>query len=182
MVLREGQQRSIDVYRLKQMLTRDHLTGTFNRMHFFEVAVRECARKKRYAKPLSLVMVDIDLFKRVNDAHGHAAGDQVLKQFAQRCMSLLRPSDMMARIGGEEFAILLPETNVDGAKLLAERLRATIAEVYMDADSRRLHITGSFGCAELGENCNLETMMADADAALYEAKQTGRNRVVGKQA
>jgi diguanylate cyclase (GGDEF)-like protein/PAS domain S-box-containing protein len=181
-VLREGQQRSIDVHHLKQMLTRDHLTGTYNRMHFFEVAERECARKKRYAQPLSLVIADIDLFKQVNDAHGHAAGDQVLKHFSQRCMSLLRPSDTMARIGGEEFAILLPATNMDGAKLLAERLRVITAEVHMDVNSKSLQITGSFGCAELSEDCNLAAMMADADAALYEAKQAGRNRVVGKQA
>jgi diguanylate cyclase (GGDEF)-like protein/PAS domain S-box-containing protein len=179
-VLREGQQRSIEVHHLKQMLTRDHLTGTYNRMHFFEVAERECARKKRYAQPVSLLIVDIDLFKQVNDAHGHAAGDQVLKQFSLCCMSLLRPSDTMARIGGEEFAILLPATNVDGAKLFAERLRAIIGEMHVDVGSNSLHITGSFGCAELSDDCNLAAMMADADAALYEAKQAGRNRVIAK--
>jgi diguanylate cyclase (GGDEF)-like protein/PAS domain S-box-containing protein len=180
-VLREGQQRAIDFNDLKQRLTRDHLTGTFNRMHFYEVADRECARKKRSLQPLSLIMADIDFFKQVNDRFGHVAGDNLLKEFARRCMSLLRPSDTMARIGGEEFAVLLPATDADGAASLAERLRAIIGDTPIVSGEISLKITASFGCAELGKDCSVSTMLADADAVLYEAKRSGRDRVVMKR-
>lgn len=181
-VLREGRQRTIDVHYLKQMLTRDHLTGTYNRMHFFDVAERECARKRRSSQSVSLLMADIDFFKQVNDLHGHSAGDFVLEEFSRRCMSLLRPNDTMARIGGEEFVFLLPATDLQGAKSLADRLRAIVGDAPVDFELNSLHITVSFGCAELNKECNLAVMMADADAALYEAKRAGRDRVVVKEA
>ena len=181
-VLREGRQRTIDVHYLRQMLTRDHLTGTFNRMHFFEVADRECARKKRSSQSLSLIMADIDFFKDVNDLHGHAAGDYVLKEFSRRCMSVLRPNDTMARIGGEEFVFLLPATSVDGAQFLAERLRLIVAQTPVIFEATSLCITASFGCVELSDECNFTAMMADADGALYEAKRAGRNQVVLRHA
>lgn len=181
-VLRESQRRSLDVRRLKEMLTRDHLTGTFNRMHFFDLAERECVRKKRYLQPLSMLIADIDFFKQVNDTNGHAMGDEVLKQFAKVCLSSLRPSDSMARIGGEEFAILLPGTGLDGAKLLAERLRVAVSEARVILDGKSIAVTASFGCADASELCDLPTIMADADAALYEAKHAGRNCVVARHA
>lgn len=177
-VMREGQQRSIDAHRLKKMLTRDQLTGTYNRMHFFELVERECVRKRRYPGPVSLVMADIDFFKQVNDRHGHAAGDEVLKRFATVCMDLLRPSDSIARIGGEEFAILLPGTGLNGASQFAERLRQAVIDNHKDLATAGVAVTASFGCAELSDACSLPALMADADAALYKAKHAGRNCVV----
>ena len=179
-ILREGQQRAVDARRLKEMLTRDHLTGACNRMHFFELAERECVRSRRFLQPLSLVITDIDLFKRINDSYGHPAGDEVLKQFTQVCLSLLRPSDALARIGGEEFAVLLPGTGLDGATHFAERLRRAISEAHIEAQGARISITASFGCAKLSDQGDLAAMMEVADGALYEAKRAGRNCVVAK--
>ena len=181
-VLREGRQRTVDVESLRQMLTRDHLTGACNRMHFFEVADRECARKQRSSQSLSLIVADIDFFKNVNDQHGHAAGDYVLKEFSRRCMSVLRPSDTMARIGGEEFAFLLPATSVDGAQVLAERLRLIVCATPVVYGATTLCITASFGCVESGDECRFSAMMEEADGALYEAKRAGRNRIVLRHA
>ncbi|MGI4755606.1 MAG: diguanylate cyclase [Janthinobacterium lividum] len=178
-VFREAEQRPINVQHLKQMLTKDHLTGTYNRMHFFEVAEKECARRKRHHHPLSLIAIDVDSFKQVNDTHGHSRGDDVLKAFARRCMSLLHPNQTMARIGGEEFAILLPSTSLADAMELAEQLRSAIADEAIDAQGIALDVTGSFGCAELQMcACTLPALMEAADSALYEAKRTGRNKVV----
>lgn len=178
-IFRKGEQRSIDIHRLKHMLTRDHLTDTYNRMHFFEIAERECSRKIRYDQSLSLIAIDIDNFKRVNDDHGHACGDAVLKAVASRCMELLRPSDIMARIGGEEFVILLPSTDLRGALQLAERLRSAVDAVPIQTCVGPLHLTGSFGCVEMRSNtCKVAELMALADKALYEAKHAGRNCVI----
>ena len=178
-VFREGQQRSVDAHRLKQLLTKDHLTGTYNRMHFFETAERECARRKRYDQPLSLIAIDVDSFKKVMMCMGMLDGDIVLTMFAERCMSLLRPSDTMARIGGEEFVILLPSTTLTGAVHLAERLRVAVAASPISTRGASLEITGSFGCAEIRSGSfALSELMEAADQALYEAKRTGRNRVV----
>ena len=178
-IFREGQQRAVDIHRLKQMLTRDHLTGAYNRMHFFEIAEKEFARRRRYGQALSLVAIDVDRFKQVNDRYGHVIGDAVLKGFAHRCMSPLRPMDTMARIGGEEFVILLPSTTAVGAAQLAERLRENLASTPIQALDTEIPITGSFGCAELHSGSStLTELMNAADKALYEAKHTGRNRVV----
>ncbi len=179
-ILREAQQRTVDAHRLKEMLTRDYLTGTYNRMHFFELAERECVRGRRFLQPLSLVIADVDFFKSINDAHGHARGDEVLRQFAQVCLSSLRPGDALARIGGEEFAILLPGTGLDGATHFAERLRHAVSEAHGDAEGTGVPLTASFGCAELSGHGDLPDMMADADAALYEAKRAGRNCVMAR--
>jgi diguanylate cyclase (GGDEF)-like protein len=178
-ILREVARRQHDALELKRMLTRDHLTGASNRAHFFEVAERECSRFLRYKVPLAIVALDVDHFKAVNDSHGHAAGDQVLREIATRCMALLRPEDTFARIGGEEFMILLPGADLDGAQQLAERLRIAIAKEPVDFGDYRLQLTGSFGCAEAEQDsCSIPYLMEAADRALYEAKQTGRNVVV----
>ena len=177
-ILREGKPRSVDIHKLKHMLTRDHLTGTYNRMHLFEALEKESARKKRHDHAVALVMIDVDFFKQVNDAYGHAAGDQVLRLFAQRCMTLLRPVDTMARMGGEEFAILVPSTDLGGAVQLAGRLRAAVEEMHVELPGATLRVTASFGCSELNGACDATKLLANADAALYEAKQAGRNTVI----
>jgi diguanylate cyclase (GGDEF)-like protein len=156
----------------------DVLTGLANRRHFFESAEAELARAKRYAIPLSLLMLDIDHFKEVNDAHGHRTGDRVLQQLARTCLEVLRTVDVVGRVGGEEFAVLLPETALEGAVEVAERLRQAIAEAEVARDEGvPLRITVSIGVATLDDNANLDTLMSRADAALYDAKHHGRDRV-----
>lgn len=156
----------------------DVLTGLANRRRFFEVAEAEISRSRRYETPLSLLMLDIDHFKEVNDAHGHRAGDRVLQQLARTCLEVLRTVDVVGRVGGEEFAILLPETTLEGAVEVAERLREAVgrAEVARE-EGVPLRITVSIGVAPLSAGTNLDTLMSQADAALYEAKHGGRNRV-----
>ena len=156
----------------------DPLTGLANRRHFFESADAELARSRRYEAPLSLLMLDIDHFKEVNDAHGHRAGDRVLQKLAQTCLEVLRNVDVVGRVGGEEFAILLPETASEGAVEVAERLRAAVeaAEVVRE-EGVPIRVTVSIGAATLAGNANLDTLMSQADDALYDAKHRGRNRV-----
>ncbi len=163
---------------LEKQAHTDALTGIANRRHFFEVADAELARSRRYEAPLSMLMLDIDHFKEVNDAHGHRAGDRVLQQLARTCLEVLREVDVVGRVGGEEFAILLPETELEGAVEVAERLREAVgrAEVPRD-EGLPIRITASIGVATLSGTANLDTLMRQADAALYDAKHRGRNRV-----
>ena len=178
-ILRDVTQQKSDTAKLAQMLWRDHLTGAYNRAYFFEAAERECARAVRYGQPLSLIAIDLDRFKQVNDRHGHAAGDAVLRGMVSACLPLLRPSDTFARVGGEEFVIMLPTTRLEGAGLLAGRLRVTIAGTPMETVSGVLRVTASLGCAEFErQGGTLTELMAAADEALYAAKAEGRDRVV----
>ena len=156
----------------------DPLTGLSNRRHFFEVADAELARSRRYGTPLSLLMLDIDRFKEVNDLHGHRAGDRVLQQLARTCLEVLRNVDVAGRVGGEEFAVLLPETELAGAMEVAERLREAVEKSAVDREEgRALRITVSVGVAILEAHSNLDTLLSQADTALYDAKHQGRNRV-----
>ncbi len=156
----------------------DVLTGLANRRRFFEVADSELSRARRYGTPLSLLMLDIDRFKEVNDAHGHHAGDRVLQQLARTCLEVLRNVDIVGRVGGEEFAILLPETELEGAIDVAERLRAAVARAEVAREEGvPLRVTVSIGVAMLAGSVNLDTLMSQADAALYDAKHAGRNQV-----
>jgi diguanylate cyclase (GGDEF)-like protein/PAS domain S-box-containing protein len=178
-VLREVLNRNADFGKLTLMLTQDFLTGASNRAHFFDIAERECARSRRYGQPLALIGLDLDHFKRVNDSHGHGAGDAVLKSISRECKALLRQSDTFARLGGEEFCILLPSTDLQHAAQLAERLRAIIAATAIDVGGTSLHVTASFGCATTNSTESTATaLVAAADKALYAAKRSGRNRVV----
>jgi diguanylate cyclase (GGDEF)-like protein/PAS domain S-box-containing protein len=153
----------------------DWLTGLWNRRKFWELARREETRADRFGDSLSLVMFDIDHFKRVNDLHGHDAGDRVLAATAGRARAMLREVDVLARWGGEEFLVLAPGTDGAGAMLLAERLRAAIAAAPMEEAGQ---VTASFGVARVERGQGLGRAIDRADAALYKAKEEGRNRSV----
>ena len=157
---------------------RDGLTGLPNRRAFDEELAREVPRATRAGAPLAVVVLDVDRFKAVNDLHGHAAGDAVLREVAARARAGVRAGDLAARIGGEEFALLLPGADLAGAHELAERLRAAIATAPFEAEGKTLEVTASLGCAALAAGEPPEALLARADARLYEAKRTGRNRVL----
>ncbi|MBC7953055.1 MAG: diguanylate cyclase [Rhodospirillaceae bacterium] len=164
---------------LRRQATYDPLTGVVNRRHFLDRGITEIDRRRRYRHPLSLLMLDLDRFKLINDAHGHAAGDVALKQVVKILTPLLRETDVLARVGGEEFVALLPDTDCAGATILAERLRKAVAETAIAAGGVRLPVTVSIGIAsDVGESEEIiEEAMDRADGALYRAKNAGRNRV-----
>ncbi len=155
----------------------DSLTGAYNRRGLFELGRREVARAVRFRRPLSLIMFDLDHFKRVNDSFGHATGDQVLVKLIQRIRSNLRNLDLLGRYGGEEFVVLLPETSVREAYHVAERIRQAVMEAPLETNVGPLEISISLGVAELDEQCaDLDDLIERADQALYRAKEAGRNR------
>jgi diguanylate cyclase (GGDEF)-like protein len=156
---------------------RDALTALPNRRAFEEDLAREAARAARTAAPLSLVALDVDRFKAVNDERGHAAGDAVLRAVAARAAAAIRAGDLLARVGGEEFAILLPGADLARAAEAAERIRAALAALPVEAAGHAVAITASFGCAALAPGEPPDALLARADARLYEAKRAGRNRV-----
>jgi diguanylate cyclase (GGDEF)-like protein/PAS domain S-box-containing protein/hemerythrin-like metal-binding protein len=159
---------------LEEQASTDPLTGTMNRTRIEERATFELMRSDRYGDRFSLMMIDLDHFKNVNDTFGHLAGDRVLRGFCEIARNCLRATDVLGRWGGEEFVVLLPETGLKGAQLLADRLRVTLAGLRFDGD---IGVTASMGVAGYKEGDELATLMARADAALYRAKQAGRNRV-----
>lgn len=167
-----------DELELRVIAQIDHLTGALTRRGFAEQADREIARARRYGRASSLVMLDLDRFKTVNDTHGHAAGDQVLLQVTEIAKLALRPSDIFGRLGGEEFAILLPETGGDEALIVAERLREAIAQCpIMLPTGETLQVTASFGVAALSPvHGTFADWLKVADTMLYAAKTAGRNR------
>lgn len=177
-VIRDVTKHELNTTKLLRMLRNDYLTGASNRAHFFEAGESECFRAERYGQPLAMIVIDIDHFKKINDVYGHAAGDFVLVTFSQTCIALLRPNDIFARLGGEEFVVLLPSTDCAGAAHTAERLRATLAALSINAGDQTISITASFGCVQMQSNLGtLATMLAEADLLLYKAKGAGRNRV-----
>ena len=163
---------------LRQLAMSDGLTGTMTRRAWVEAATKEISRGQRHDTPASIILFDIDHFKKVNDVHGHPAGDLVLQTLSQRCFGILRDSELMGRIGGEEFAIILPATDAEGALALAERMRAQFAETPVDIDGTALSVTASFGVCSLSSGIpDAAVWLARADTALYAAKAAGRNRV-----
>jgi diguanylate cyclase (GGDEF)-like protein/PAS domain S-box-containing protein len=165
--------------RLRDLATKDELTDLYNRRHFIELAEIELSRSRRKSAPTSLAMLDIDHFKLVNDHFGHAVGDRALFELARAMKETLRGSDVSARIGGEEFVVLLPETTLEGALAVTERLRERVGRAEIPAgDGRLAKITVSAGIAELGPMEGLDGLLKRADDALYLAKERGRNRVV----
>jgi diguanylate cyclase (GGDEF)-like protein len=169
---------------LRRMAVTDALTGLYNRGHFNDLATAEIGRALRYARPLSVVMFDIDFFKRINDTFGHSMGDRVLKNVASAARETIRDDDILARYGGEEFIIMLPETGITDAAATAERIRKRLKEATVHVEEYVIRTTASFGVGTLPDTGNsrpresiLLEVVNNADRALYEAKRTGRNRV-----
>jgi diguanylate cyclase (GGDEF)-like protein/PAS domain S-box-containing protein len=163
---------------MEKLAITDSLTGLYNRRFFFAFAENEIERTKRYNKNLSIIMVDIDHFKDVNDRFGHLIGDQVLKEISDICLSILRKVDVMCRYGGEEFVVLLPETEESDAAHAAERMCTAISTSRLKTEKGNVSVTVSIGVTELDKSHGaLEKLLATADKALYTAKEAGRNRV-----
>lgn len=167
----------VEQLELRRIAERDHLTGALTRRAFLNEMNRAIALFERHQRPTSLLLFDIDHFKRINDNHGHPAGDEVIRSIARLCTDLQRPSDSLGRLGGEEFGILLPETGEDDAARAAQRFCEAMAAAEIPG-SPPLRATASFGVAELrGDWPTCESWLAVADMALYEAKRSGRNRI-----
>jgi diguanylate cyclase (GGDEF)-like protein len=163
---------------LTRQATTDSMTGIANRRHFMERGNDEIERARRYHLPLTLLLLDIDHFKQINDRFGHPAGDKLLQVVAQACQSNARNVDLPGRLGGEEFALLMPETSAIAARLAAERLRRAIADIPPALSGVPHQVTASFGIAALNaHDHSMDDLVARADAALYRAKNGGRNRV-----
>jgi diguanylate cyclase (GGDEF)-like protein len=162
---------------LAERATRDALTGLVNRRELFARFERELALARR-GRALSLVVLDIDHFKRINDSHGHPAGDEVLRQVAHCLARSVRESDVVARVGGEEFAVLAIDATGPAAAAMAESLRKAIESLEIDVEQQRVAISASFGVAAFGTESEIDALYRRADQALYEAKAGGRNRVV----
>jgi len=161
----------------RQAIT-DDLTGLVNRRRFIEALEAEVERARRFDSPLAIVLSDLDNFKQVNDEFGHHGGDVVLRAFADMIRSQARDVDVSGRIGGEEFAILLPDTDRAGAALVAERMRHSLNSVAIAVEDTNLNVAASFGVAELVPGQTGDDLLRSADAALYRAKDEGKNRVV----
>jgi diguanylate cyclase len=174
-------ERAVSQHRLRELNIKDQLTGAYNRRYLDNRLADECKRHLRYEHPLSVIMLDIDFFKKVNDQHGHEAGDRVLAEVAGRLVGTTRKSDCLVRYGGEEFCCILPETPLESAALLAERFRSSIAQSPIVAGDTELQVTISLGVAELQGGDTPTTLLKRADDGLYEAKQSGRNRVVPRR-
>lgn len=166
---------------MRQLANTDTLTGIANRRHFVDVANREFGRARRYGHPLSVLMLDIDKFKTINDHWGHPTGDRVIQALARLTQSLIRGQDLCGRLGGDEFALILPETDSAGAQLIAERLRARAeaSDTVSADDGSAVRFTVSIGIASLNaEDSSFDALLQRADKELYQAKQGGRNRSV----
>ncbi|TDY03988.1 sensor domain-containing diguanylate cyclase [Thiohalophilus thiocyanatoxydans] len=164
---------------LERLASTDSLTGAANRRALMARAEQEIARAERYKLPLSLILLDLDHFKEINDRYGHPTGDSVLKAFVAKVQSMLRPSDLLGRLGGEEFAILLPETGIEEASQVAERLQQSMAGKPMEIDNKAIPLTLSAGVVEfpLQQGSGISEAFSLADKQLYRAKNAGRNRV-----
>ena len=166
--------------KLREMALRDGLTGLYNHRYFQDNLDNELSRSKRYKNPFSLIMLDLDHFKRINDTYGHPVGDIVLKEVSKVIKEIIRESDTAARYGGEEFAIILPETELKGAAIVAERIRGAVELLDVDASGSNLTVTISIGVTcyqnSMG-SIEKSEIIAAADSALYDSKKAGRNKV-----
>ena len=160
------------------MAVTDSLTGLYNRRYFFELSRHEIQRASRYEQPLSLIMLDLDNLKKVNDTYGHHMGDQLIKSIASLCLATLRSVDLVARIGGDEFVILLPSTPLDQAFAAAKRLCRKAAQIRIPADMDMIRTTVSIGVVQYEKGIpDIDALLARADEALYLSKTSGKNKV-----
>lgn len=165
-----------EIYRMTII---DGLTQIHNKRYFEEFLDREMARCSRYERPLSLVLFDIDYFKRINDGHGHLAGDFVLKQLANLVGRHIRKEEAFARIGGEEFAVIMPETTAERARIFGEKIRRIVETTPFEYEEQIIPVTVSLGLSEMGPHREMKDFVGAADSRLYKAKSNGRNQVVG---
>ncbi|WP_237903516.1 diguanylate cyclase [Azospirillum brasilense] len=164
---------------LRDMASRDPLTGIYNRRSFMELARSQLARAHRFSEPMSVFVLDVDHFKRINDSYGHATGDDALRMVAGGCQAILREYDILGRLGGEEFVVVLPGATAEESRVVAERVRRHLSRMAIPGPEGRFHLTSSIGIAALdGSYDTLEKAIHRADLALYRAKREGRNRVV----
>ncbi len=163
---------------LHHLATTDPLTGALNRRHFFELAEQEFDRSQRYNRKISIILFDVDHFKEINDTYGHVAGDQLLKTIAERFIQNLRQMDIFGRYGGDEFVILLPETDIDQARQAAERIHQAVTLDSVETSRGTIPIQISIGVASLNNSDDMEKLLIKTDQALYKAKEAGRNRVI----
>lgn len=172
----------VEQFELQQIAKQDSMTGALTRRGFFAEVEKEFLRACRYDRPSALVVIDVDHFKSINDRYGHPAGDAVLVSIANAAMATMRKSDIFGRIGGEEFGLLLPETDAEEARDAAERIRRTVESAIIQVGGTEVRATVSLGVAPRPASTeSIATWLSEADIALYEAKQFGRNRVaVGK--
>jgi diguanylate cyclase (GGDEF)-like protein/PAS domain S-box-containing protein len=179
MVLRDISDKRDAIDKRRKSVFCDDLTGVANRRAFFEAAELELTRNRRSPRPTALILFDADHFKGINDRHGHPAGDCVLRQLGAALSATFRQVDVVARVGGEEFAVLLPSSSLEGAAVVAERLRELVASQPVLCEGVRISYTVSAGIAAIGagESIDLDTLIKRADQALYAAKANGRNRV-----
>ncbi|MBK1667400.1 diguanylate cyclase [Rhodovibrio sodomensis] len=176
-ILQSFAQLVVDELELRQVATTDALTGLMTRRGLMSEIDQEIGRARHYGRQAALVLFDIDHFKAINDTLGHPAGDAVLRAVARQCAGDIRIGDRIGRIGGEEFALLLPETPIEGAQVAAERHREAIAGLQVPYQDRCIRVTASFGiCPLAGHIADAQGWLAEADQALYDAKRRGRNR------
>ena len=172
------QKRAAETIEADNRANTDDLTRVASRRHFFDLAEKEFARSIRYDLPLAVLMMDVDHFKKVNDRFGHAFGDKLLRHLVETASDVLRENDIVGRVGGEEFAVLLPHTDEEGARALAERVRDRISQAPLMSEEGHLASTISIGIGlRTPDVVSFDNMLRKADEALYRAKAGGRNRV-----
>lgn len=168
--------------KLQELDSRDDLTGLYNRRHLMELIQREFHACRRYKYPSTLVMFDIDHFRHINEAHGHLAGDEALRQVAGVCKSILRKTDLCGRIGGEEFLLMLPHTDLDGARIITERLANLVEHLAIDHGDQVIKLTVSAGVSDIyPEDKLLDDWIKRVDDLMYQAKNQGRNHIIFSQ-
>jgi len=178
-IMRDLGQLVIDELELRLLANTDSLTGAMSRRSFYKGAEGEVDKARRHARELSCALIDIDHFKSINDVHGHGVGDLVLQRVVATCKSQLRTSDYIGRLGGEEFAIMLPDASSECALEVAERIRTAVASMTIGESSNEIRVTVSIGLATRAVvEDNIEVLLRNADAAMYKAKALGRNRTV----